>query len=78
MSIDILIADDHEVVRAGLRSLLAETDIKVVAEASGGNAGFKLANKHRPDVVLLMFACRKVMASTASPGSSSTWQIFPW
>lgn len=53
MAIDLLIVDDHEVVRSGLKTLLEGTDIKVVAEASGGNAGFKLANKHRPDVVLL-------------------------
>jgi DNA-binding NarL/FixJ family response regulator len=53
MAIDLLIVDDHEVVRAGLKTLLQGTDIHVVAEANGGNAGFKLANKHRPDVVLL-------------------------
>ena len=53
MSIDILIADDHEVVRAGLRSLLAETDINIVAEASDGNAAFNLASKQRPGLVLL-------------------------
>jgi len=53
MSIDLIIADDHEVVRAGLKSLLEGTDIRIVAEASDGNAAFKLANKHRPDLVLL-------------------------
>jgi DNA-binding NarL/FixJ family response regulator len=53
MSIDLIIADDHEVVRAGLKSLLDGTDIRVVAEATDGNAAFKLANKHRPDLVLL-------------------------
>jgi DNA-binding NarL/FixJ family response regulator len=53
MSIDVLIADDHEVVRAGLKSLLEGTDIRVVAEAKSGNAALKLASKHRPDLVLL-------------------------
>jgi len=53
MAIDLLIVDDHEVVRAGIKTLLQGTDIRVVAEATGGNAGFKLANKHRPNVVLL-------------------------
>jgi DNA-binding NarL/FixJ family response regulator len=53
MAIDVLIVDDHEVVRAGLKALLQGTDIRVVAEASDGVAGFKLANKHRPDLVLL-------------------------
>jgi DNA-binding NarL/FixJ family response regulator len=53
MAIDVVVADDHEVVRAGLRTLLAGEDIRIVAEASDGNAAFKLVNKHRPDVVLL-------------------------
>lgn len=53
MSIDLLIVDDHEVVRAGLKTLLHGTDIRIIAEASDGVSGYKLANKHRPDVVLL-------------------------
>ncbi len=53
MSIAILIVDDHEVVRAGLKSLLHGTDIRIVAEAADGNAALKLAAKHRPDLVLL-------------------------
>lgn len=53
MAIDLIIADDHEVVRVGLRTLLEGTDIHIVAEASDGNTAFKLANKHRPDLVLL-------------------------
>jgi len=52
-TIKILIADDHEVVRSGLKSLLAGTDIKIVAEASSGEQAIKLAMKHQPDVVLL-------------------------
>ncbi len=53
MSIKLLIADDHEVVRAGLKSLLAGTDIKIVAEASTGEQAVRLALKHEPDVVLM-------------------------
>ena len=53
MPVDVLIADDHEVVRAGLKSLLDGTDIRIVAEATSGNAALKLAIKHRPDLVLL-------------------------
>jgi DNA-binding NarL/FixJ family response regulator len=53
MAIDLVIADDHEVVRAGLRSLLAGTDIRVVGEAGSGNEAWKLAAKHRPHLVLL-------------------------
>jgi DNA-binding NarL/FixJ family response regulator len=53
MSIRILIADDHEVVRSGLKSLVASTDIEVVAEASSGEEAIRLADEHKPDVVLL-------------------------
>ncbi len=53
MTIKLLIADDHEVVRSGLKSLVAGTDIKVVAEAETGQSAVKLALKHEPDVVLL-------------------------
>jgi DNA-binding NarL/FixJ family response regulator len=53
MSIKLLIADDHEVVRSGLKSLIAGTDIKIVAEAATGEAAIRLAMKHEPDVVLM-------------------------
>src|SRR5262245_8970753 len=54
MSIRLLIADDHEVVRAGLKSLLADArDIQVVAEAPSGEAAVRLAHRHRPQVVVL-------------------------
>jgi len=53
MGLKVLIADDHEMVRSGLKSLLAGTDIKVVAEASTGEQAVRLTLKHKPDVVLL-------------------------
>ena len=53
MSNKLLVADDHEVVRAGLKSLLSGTDIKVTAEAATGEAALRLALKHNPDIVLL-------------------------
>ena len=53
MPIKLLVADDHEVVRAGLKSILAGTDIKIVGEATTGEAALRLALKHNPDVVLL-------------------------
>jgi len=53
VSIKLLVADDHEVVRSGLASLLSGSDIKIVAEASTANEAVKMANKHKPDVVLL-------------------------
>jgi two-component system response regulator NreC len=54
MPIHILIADDHGVLRAGLRTLLnAEPDLEVIAEASDGNDVLRLASELRPDIVLL-------------------------
>jgi DNA-binding NarL/FixJ family response regulator len=53
MAVSLLIVDDHEVVRAGLKSMLQGTDIKIVAEADNGSAVMKLTTKHKPDVVLL-------------------------
>ena len=51
--IKLLVADDHEVVRCGLRSLLAGSDVEVVAEVATGDAAFKYALDTSPDVVLL-------------------------
>lgn len=54
MSVRLLIADDHVVIRAGLRSLLADVrDIEIVAEAADGDEAIQLARRHRPDVMLL-------------------------
>jgi DNA-binding NarL/FixJ family response regulator len=53
MAIKIVIADDHEVVRSGLKSLLAGTDIQIIAEATTGEQAVKLAMKHNPQVLLL-------------------------
>jgi DNA-binding NarL/FixJ family response regulator len=51
--IDILLADDHGVVRAGLRALLeAEPDMRVVAEAADGPTAVALTAQHRPSVVV--------------------------
>jgi DNA-binding NarL/FixJ family response regulator len=50
----ILLADDHAVVRRGLRALLeAREDFEVCAEASDGRAAVELALAHKPDVVVL-------------------------
>jgi DNA-binding NarL/FixJ family response regulator len=53
MSIRLMICDDHEVIRTGLASLLAGTDIEIVAEAANGKDALKLAAKDKPDIILL-------------------------
>lgn len=53
MAIRILIADDHDMVRAGLKTMLAGTDVEVVAEATTGEQAVKLAMSEPIDVVLL-------------------------
>jgi DNA-binding NarL/FixJ family response regulator len=53
----VLLADDHNVVRQGFRLLLeAEPDIVVVGEAETGRQAVQLAQKLRPDVVLMDIA----------------------
>jgi len=59
--IKVLIVDDHEMVRTGLRQLLeTENDIKVVGEASDGVMGLELAKKLQPDVAVLDVAMPKM------------------
>ena len=51
--IRLLVVDDHEMVRRGVKALLAGTEIEVVAEASTGEAAVKLALSKQVDLVLL-------------------------
>lgn len=52
--IRVLIADDHALVREGIRYVLdQDPDITVVAEASNGREAIDLAQQHTPDVVVL-------------------------
>jgi len=54
MPIRLLIADDHKLMREGLRALLAgESDIEVIGEAGDGRAIVKMVGKLSPDVVLM-------------------------
>ena len=54
LPVRLLLCDDHAVVRAGLRALLASTDgIEVVGEAGSGEEALAVAARVRPDVVLM-------------------------
>ena len=52
--IRVVVADDHAIVRAGIRALLtAAGDMSVVAEAGDGRAALEAIARHRPDVLLV-------------------------
>jgi DNA-binding NarL/FixJ family response regulator len=54
MTVRVVIADDHPVVRDGLRGMLAgQPDLEVVAEAADGREALAAVARHRPDVVLV-------------------------
>src|SRR5438105_4854880 len=56
-NISVLLADDHNIVRHGLKALLiAEGDITIVAEAQTGREAVQLAAQHRPEVVVMDLA----------------------
>jgi two-component system, NarL family, response regulator DevR len=73
--IRLLLVDDHEVVRVGLRTLFGSTGtIQVVGEAGTGDAAVKAAVRLKPDVVLMdlrlpdksgVEACREIRAACA-------------
>jgi len=55
--IQVLLADDHKLVRAGIRSLLARLpDVEVIAEASDGREAIRLVEKNEPQIVLMDLA----------------------
>ena len=53
-SIRLMLVDDHEVVRTGLKSFLeSQEGLLVIAEASSGKEALELALEHKPDVVIM-------------------------
>lgn len=58
-SIRVLLADDHTLVRAGIRALLAGmTEVDVVGEAADGEAALQMALRLQPDIVLMDIAMK--------------------
>ena len=72
-SLKVMLVDDHEVVRPGLRALIeAEEDIEVVAEADSGTKAVEVALSYKPRVVVMdvrmpegsgVEACREIRAA---------------
>ena len=61
MGITVVIAEDHQIVREGLRSLIAsEPDIEIVGEAEDGQAAVRLAEELKPDVVIMDVSMSKM------------------
>jgi DNA-binding NarL/FixJ family response regulator len=57
MTIRVLLVDDHEIVRQGLRALMAEEeDVELIGEAGDGREAMRLAEQLRPDVVVMDIA----------------------
>ncbi len=61
----IVLADDHSVVRQGIRILLERENFEIVGEAVNGMEAVQLAEKHQPDVVLLDLAMPVMNGITA-------------
>ena len=54
MTVRIILADDHKIMREGIHALLEhEPGIEVIGEAEGGESAVRLALEHRPDVVIM-------------------------
>jgi DNA-binding NarL/FixJ family response regulator len=53
MSLRLLLADDHDVVREGFRAVLERVGFEVAAEAADGREAVRLANVHHPDLAVL-------------------------
>src|SRR5439155_23402100 len=69
--ITVLLADDHTVVREGLRALLDATpDIKVVGEADNGRLAVQMAQKLQPDVEVMDVVMPQLN------GAEATWQVW--
>ncbi len=77
--IKVLIADDHAVVRAGLKILIStEPDLEIAGEAEDGKKAVSLARKLKPDVVLMDVAmpeCNGASATQAITKQSPTSKV---
>jgi DNA-binding NarL/FixJ family response regulator len=70
LTITVFLADDHAVVRDGLRFLLeAEPDISVIGDAGNGRETVRLVEKHCPEIVIMDITMPELN------GIEATWEI---
>ena len=75
MTIRVLLADDHAMLRAGLKALIdAEPDLTVVGEAGNGEEAVRLTERLKPDVVVMDISMpvKDGLQATAEIGASGT------
>ena len=73
--IKVMLADDHGIVREGLKALLApHTDITVVSEAENGREAIEKAKLHKPDVIIMDFS---MPGLNGLEGSRKIVQVLP-
>ncbi|MBS8104082.1 response regulator transcription factor [Streptococcus suis] len=73
-TIRVMLVDDHEMVRLGLKSYLnLQTDVKVVAEASDGEEGLAKALEVKPDVVVMDLVMPKMTGVEATLALLKEW-----
>ena len=53
MALRLLLADDHPLIREGLKASLLDQGFNIVAEAEDGKSAVSLTLEHRPDVVVM-------------------------
>jgi DNA-binding NarL/FixJ family response regulator len=66
MALRVLLAEDEQIVRHGVRALLEQAGFEVVAEASDGREAIRLAERLRPDVAVLDLAMPNMNGTTAA------------
>ena len=70
----ILLVDDHEMVRLGLKSYLdLQADVEAVAESSNGREGVELALELRPDVIIMDIVMPEMNGIEATMAILETW-----
>jgi DNA-binding NarL/FixJ family response regulator len=73
MSVKVIIADDHKIMRDGLRSLLAQQKgIDIIGEAEDGRKAVKLALKLKPDIIIMDLSMPKLNGIDAISEISSS------